>query len=720
MNNHPINNATAEPATQAGAVALYSDSGFSPALLARLQLWQQLELIRPLDFALVQMLQQKAGKFLPDDLWCWLALGSAQLAQGHLCLDIAQVLQQPALLLSPSQRYGKTLQLIQQWLFPMQLNALQALLQHAEPVVALAGAPQHNSPFVLEGNRLYLRRYWQYEQQIKNYLNQSFNRTRELRQQAGFSEVKTLLQTLFPNTVAAGVAEDSGAAPDWQLLGCAMAAGSSFSVITGGPGTGKTTTVVKLLLLLQQLQQSLGLPYLQIRLAAPTGKAAARLSVAITGALTKLQPALGLAPELVQAVPAHAETLHRLLGSHPEQNGFKYHAAHQLPLDVLVVDEASMVDVAMFAAMLAALPAKARLILLGDKDQLASVEAGAILAELCRDAEQGGYSTDTAGWLLQQSGQQIPPQFISTKPGALEQQLLMLRTSHRFGANSGIGKLAAAVNQGDADLAWLLLQEQGADLRLLQLQPGNPAFKSLVLDGGSAEGTSGSQSGAGTQGGFRHYLQLVQQVPVMDGTQGQSEQQQLQHHERNEQWAQQVLQAFGSFQLLCALRQGEYGVEQLNQRISQLLLQERLIQRADGWYAGRPVMISQNDYATGLMNGDVGICLARYELQQGQWQQRLRVVFPPARHGEPLRWLMPSRLPALETVYAMTVHKSQGSEFKHAVLVLPDKSSVLLNRELVYTGITRAASCFTLLCPEAAVFKAAVQSRTERSGGLRL
>jgi len=730
VNNNPINSAAAEAATQVATAMLHSETGFSPALLARLQLWQQLELIRPLDFALVQMLQQKAGKTLPDDLWCWLALGSAQLAQGHLCLDIAQVLQQPALLLSPSQRYGKTLQLIQQWLFPMQLSALQALLQQAEPVVALATAPLCNSPFVLEGSRLYLRRYWHYEQQIKHYLTQSFNRTRALRQQTGHVQVQTLLQALFPERFKAKSAPASGqdalqnidqdTGPDWQLLGCAMAAGSSFSVITGGPGTGKTTTVVKLLLLLQQLQQSRGLPYLQIRLAAPTGKAAARLSVAITGALTKLQPALGLASGLVQAVPAHAETLHRLLGSHPEQNGFKYHAAHQLPLDVLVVDEASMVDVAMFAAMLAALPAKARLILLGDKDQLASVEAGAILAELCRDAEQGGYSADTADWLFQQSGQHIPPHFISNSPGALEQQLLMLRTSHRFGANSGIGKLAAAVNRGDADLAWQLLQEQRPDLRLLQLQPDNPAFKALVLDGGNTQGASGSQSGAGTQGGFRHYLQIVQQGPVMDGTQGQSEQQQLLHQERNEQWAQQVLQAFGSFQLLCALRQGEYGVEQLNQRISQLLLQERLIQRADGWYAGRPVMISQNDYATGLMNGDVGICLARYELQQGQWQQRLRVVFPPARHGEPLRWLMPSRLPALETVYAMTVHKSQGSEFAHAVLVLPDKSSVLLNRELVYTGITRAASCFTLLCPEAAVFKAAVQSRTERSGGLRL
>lgn len=728
MINNPIHLTTADPMAAVAGV-LTTDTAFSPALLARLQLWLQLELIRPLDFALVQMLHQKAGNTFADDLWCWLALGSAQLAQGHLCLDLAQVIQQPALLLSPSQRYGKTLQLLQQWLSPVQLPALLDLLQQAQPVVALAGTPVTNSPFVLEGERLYLRRYWQYEQQIKGYLARSFNQTTTLRLQLDGNKVHPLLQALFPTVVNAEMnaaqaqTASASSGPDWQILGCAMAAGSSFSVITGGPGTGKTTTVVKLLLLLQQLQKSQALPYLQIRLAAPTGKAAARLSVAITGALSRLQPTLGLSAELVQAVPAHAETLHRLLGSHPEQNGFKYHAAHQLPLDVLVVDEASMVDVAMFAAMLAALPARARLILLGDKDQLASVEAGAILAELCRDAERGGYSAETADWLYRLSGQQIPPQFISSNTTALEQQLLMLRTSHRFGADSGIGKLAAAVNQGDSNLALQLLLEPRADISWLQQRPDSSSFKTLVLDGvitsdhagtvvSNKQGQQISQEKTAQQpmqGGFRRYLQLVQQVPPAGSNEHQTE-----------QWAHAVLQAFGSFQLLCALRQGEFGVEQLNQRISQLLLQERLINRSDGWYPGRPVMVSQNDYATGLMNGDVGICLPRYELQQGEWQQRLRVVFPPARHGESLRWLMPSRLPALETVYAMTVHKSQGSEFSHAVLVLPDKSSALLNRELVYTGITRAAGCFTLLCPEPLVLAAAIKSRTERSGGLRL
>ncbi len=689
-------------------------SSSSAALGAQLQLWLQLQLIRPLDLALIQMLQQKVPTPLPDDVWRWLVFGSAQLAQGHLCLDLAQVLVKPALLLSPAQRHGKALMLLQQWLLPCQLATVLALLQQAAPVVATADDAEQNSPFVLDGHRLYLRRYWQYEQQIKQYLTSSVDRTTKLRQQLTAESLQPLLTTLFNQAAAPG--------PDWQMLGCAMAAGSSFCVITGGPGTGKTTTVVKLLLLLQQLQLSQHKPYLHIRLAAPTGKAAARLSVAITGALTRLEPELGLSAGLLQAVPAHAETLHRLLGSHPQQNGFKYHAAHPLPLDVLVVDEASMVDVAMFAAMLAALPATARLILLGDKDQLASVEAGAILAELCRDAQQGGYSSNTAEWLAAVSSQQVPAEFISATPTALEQQILMLRTSHRFGADSGIGQLAAAVNLGDEQKTLQLLRQGASDIRWLAQGPDSSSFKNLILYGNPDAAATGGAAQALTASGFACYLQLVQQGPkpeqLLPGSTAVATA--AQNAAAYEQWAASVLEAFGRFALLCALRKGDYGVEQLNQRISQLLFQAKLIQRTDGWYAGRPVMITQNDYATGLMNGDVGICLARQEAVNGQLQQRLRVVFPPLRHGEPLRWLMPSRLPALETVYAMTVHKSQGSEFAHAVLVLPDSSSALLSRELLYTGITRAVQQFTLLCPAESVLTQAVNSRTERSGGLRL
>jgi exodeoxyribonuclease V alpha subunit len=493
-----------------------------------------------------------------------------------------------------------------------------------------------------------------------------------------------------------------------------MAVSSRFAVITGGPGTGKTTTVVKLLLLLQQVRQAQGQSAqaqlaqqngngqsarpLTIRLAAPTGKAAARLSLSVTQALQKLTPDLGWDQAVIASIPTEAQTLHRLLGSGTDRAQFRYHRDFPLPLDVLVVDEASMVDVAMFAAMLQALPASARLILLGDKDQLASVEAGAVMAELCRDAQQGGYSQQTADWLTTLTGQQLPATYISPAPQPLEQQLVMLRTSHRFGADSGIGQLATAVNLGDDATALSILQQPPADLRWLQFSPDSADFSCLVQHGSSDQALAE---------GFAGYLALVKNPPAATASAADFD-----------HWALAVLQKFAAFQVLAAVRQGKFGVEQLNLRIAAILARQQLIPRTEGWYPGRPVMVVQNDYSTGLMNGDVGICLPRSETADGE--QQLRVVFVSADANTPVRWLLPSRLPQVETVYAMTVHKSQGSEFGHVVLVLPEQGSGLLNRELIYTGITRAARQFSLLCADGKVLQQAVLQRTERSGGLRL
>lgn len=472
-----------------------------------------------------------------------------------------------------------------------------------------------------------------------------------------------------------------------------------MAVITGGPGTGKTTTVVKLLVLLQQLAMQQGQP-LSIVLAAPTGKAAARLSLSISQALTRLGPSFAISPDLVAQIPAKAQTLHRLLGSGPDRAQFRYHADEPLPLDVLVVDEASMVDVALFAAMLAALPSHARLILLGDKDQLASVEAGAVMAELCRDADVGGYSQATADWLAQLTGQSLPAPYVTVSATALEQQVVMLRTSHRFAAHSGIGQLATAVNQGDVAQTLAILQQPPADVTWLACSPESAEFGYFLLHGNLL--TPSKQ-------GFAAYLAAVLQPPEPDAA-----------SQAFDDWAFDVLQQFARFQLLAAVRQGPYGVEQLNQRVATVLARQHLIPRTEGWYPGRPVMVVQNDYSTGLMNGDVGICLPRYELQAGKLELRLRVVFPGAAADQQVRWILPSRLPQVETVYAMTVHKSQGSEFQHAVLILPEQGSALLSRELVYTGITRAAQQLSLLCADPAVLSHAVLQKTERSGGLRL
>lgn len=700
-------------------------------LRPKLQRWQQLGLLRALDVVLVQMLQSTslqnqasaqptavATNELPDEFWLWLALGSSQLAQGHLCLDLTQAFLKPDSLQSASQfakagsaelhafvrkqQLPKVLELFSQghtWVEVCNGAASSSTAIHAAASNESAKLPL-TTPFVLSGERLYLRRYWQYEQHIADFIQQSSQLTQQMRKQFPASQVQSWLAQLFPVQLFPAAGKSVQPQTDWQQLACAMAVSSRFAVITGGPGTGKTTTVVKLLLLLQQVQNALhqvSRP-LTIRLAAPTGKAAARLSLSVTQALQKLTPDLGWDPAVTNSIPTEAQTLHRLLGSGPDRAQFRYHRDFPLPLDVLVVDEASMVDVAMFAAMLQALPTSARLILLGDKDQLASVEAGAVMAELCRDAQQGGYSQHTADWLAQLTGQQLPAQFISAAPQLLEQQLVMLRTSHRFGADSGIGQLATAVNLGDDVTALKILQQPPADLRWLQFSPESADFSFLVQHGSPQQAMAE---------GFACYLALVKNPPATTAS-----------AEDFDHWALAVLQTFASFQVLAAVRQGKFGVEQLNLRIAGILAKQQLIPRTEGWYPGRPVMVVQNDYSTGLMNGDVGICLPRAETAAGEPQ--LRVVFVSADAKTPVRWLLPSRLPQVETVYAMTVHKSQGSEFGHVVLVLPEQGSALLNRELIYTGITRAARQFSLLCADGNVLQQAVLQRTERSGGLRL
>ncbi len=690
----------------------------SPNLLSTLQRWQQLGLLRPLDVALVQMLQHANSNNdattaeLPDAFWLWLALASSQLAQGHLCLDLAQAVAKPDSLQSAAQRSRASSDalhsFVQQQPFAEVLILLaqgSAFVQSIAAVdsklmVGECGAAGKNTPFVLSDNRLYLRRYWQYEQHIATFINQSSQLTTLLRQQFPTQQVQSWLAQLFdsPSSLSLPSAIDW---VDYQKLACAMAVSSRFAVITGGPGTGKTTTVVKLLLLLQQIQlQQGGSSHrpLTIRLAAPTGKAAARLSLSVTQALQKLVPSLGWDDAVTQSIPTVAQTLHRLLGSGPDRAQFRFHQDFPLPLDVLVVDEASMVDVAMFAAMLQALPPSARLILLGDKDQLASVEAGAVMAELCRDAQLGGYSQQTADWLLQLTGQKVPDELLSQQPQQLEQQLVMLRTSHRFGAESGIGQLAAAVNAGDAVAAVEIMRQPPPDVRWLRLSPESAEFSFLMQHGHSEQPLAA---------GFAAYLALLHTPPRAGSS-----------DDDYDRWALAILQAFAGFQVLAAVRQGKFGVEQLNVRIAALLARQHLIPRTEGWYPGRPVMVVQNDYSTGLMNGDVGICLPRFETKNGEPQ--LRVVFVSADHQVPVRWLLPSRLPQVETVFAMTVHKSQGSEFDHVLLVLPEQGSALLSRELIYTGITRAAKQFSLLCADDKVLKQAVSQRTERSGGLRL
>jgi len=591
-----------------------------------------------LDLAFASFLQQAQPSADQRHLWL-AALVSHQFGRSHVCLDLDQ------LRLRPDQTLG--------W-EAAALALLPPGLASAASDLPWAVGPA--SPLVLDGARLYLRRNWQAEQAIATSI-----RARLALPGTDPWVWADALDSLFASTTSA----PASAGPDWQKVACALAARGRFTLITGGPGTGKTTTVVRLLALLQSQASH----PLRVALAAPTGKAATRLGDSMASAAQQLpQP-------LRHRWAMRAQTMHKLLQVRP---ALVVGAPSALALDLVVVDEASMIDLELMARLLAAVPLEARLVLLGDKDQLASVEAGAVMAQLCEDAQSGGYNAESMAWVRQASGQDISAW---AGPGtALAQQTVMLRHSHRFAAAGLIGQWAAAVNAGDV-VATQSLWER------------TPGWAADAASGDSVHRLCGHGASASVWSALAELARTVwkpwrEKIPVgvCDDAQ-----------------ALMLLQAFGRFQVLCALREGPWGVHALNR-----LLANALGFAADGWYAGRPIMVTRNDYNLGLMNGDVGLCLPT--------ARGLRVAFRD--DAAAVRWVLPSRLDAVETVFAMTVHKSQGSEFEHVALVLPDHAVAVLNRELLYTGITRAKAQLTLVLTQQQVLYQAVTQKVWRSGGL--
>jgi exodeoxyribonuclease V alpha subunit len=665
----------------AGAAALRPGLVPSPdvlTLLAELQAWAEAGWLRRLDSAFARFVLE-----LCPDAGAPVVLAAALTAhlegQGHACLLVEDLLHDAEALLGWPAAAQAPLRALMSTLPAHGADWLQAL--RASPLVSVVGAAEHSSPaagappLVLHGQRLYLRRYWRHEQDVAAGLRQRLVTTQAVDEAAA----RRWLDALFPNTGITG--------PDWQKLACALALRSGLMIVTGGPGTGKTFTAARLLALLFAVDPA---PQgLRVALAAPTGKAAARLKQAMADALAGLPPALAEAPPLrdlaARLGPAH--TLHRLLGARPDTRRFRHDAAHPLPLDVLIVDEASMVHLEMMAALLQALPPQSRLVLLGDKDQLASVEAGAVLGDLCHGAEGGRYEPATADFALAVTGQVLPAAFVTGGP-PLAQQTVMLRQSHRFGGP--IGELAAAVNQGDAARAAALLQEAPSETLHWLEAPSAAAVVRLAVDGRT-----------GAEGGYAAYLQAMRQRPEPGDVAGTA---------AFDAWVQRVLDAFDRFRLLCAVREGEWGAAGLNAAVERALSRAGWLVRHGQAFEGRPVMVTRNDPSLGVFNGDTGITL-----RPATPGAPLRIYF---RDGPGLRSVAASRLPEAETAFAMTVHKSQGSEFEHIVLVLPKEASRVLTRELVYTGVTRARRQFTLVTGRSPALAAALAQRTRRAGGL--
>ncbi|MEZ5647138.1 MAG: exodeoxyribonuclease V subunit alpha [Burkholderiaceae bacterium] len=679
--------------------------------------WVDQGWLRPLDRQFAAFLAGQASDAGPL-LLASAAWASHQLGRGHVCLDLGATLDDagralslPAAALMPSDpQPGEAGPGPVELLRGVTLEHWRQALDH--PV--LVGHGPGSTPLVLDGNRLYLRRFWSYEQAVRQDIDARLDWPCDAALPESADALGHALRVLFP-----GRSGDSAPMPlDWQQVACALAARSHFAIVTGGPGTGKTTTVVRLLALLQHLAltASSGQQRLRIRLAAPTGKAAARLNASIAGAVKNL-PLQGLyAPDtLRQAIPVDVVTVHRLLASRPDSRRFRHDAFNPLPLDVLVVDEASMLDLEMMARLVAALPRDARLVLLGDKDQLASVEAGSVLGDLCRRADEGHYTPRTRDWVRQVTGSAWGDDLNDNQGRPLDQAVTQLRVSHRFGADSGIGRLAAAVNRGDARAAARVLKAGLPDLQTMD--GANPrALKSLVLHGGidppPGQGELWSQPGGPLpEGGYGLYLRSLRQSrPPLDAD-----------AEAFDHWAEAALLNLAQFQLLAAVREGPQGVDGLNRAVETWLRTAGLLDDPrGGWYMGRPVMVTRNDRALGLMNGDVGIALPAPMPGGGSV---LRVAFAGSTgstSAQKVHWVLPSRLRQVQTAFAITVHKSQGSEFGHAALVLPAQASPVLTRELVYTAITRARERFTLVTSPGgpAVLENAIGRRVDRVGGL--
>ncbi len=637
------------------------------------------------------------------------ALLSQHLSQQHTCLPIKQIaLDNP---MRETQSHCQILCSHNELLaiLPLLPGISTISATHAVEDKEQSAESKPATPMVLDQEVLYLQRYYQFEKQVAHFLTTLATGTQTMQDNKSDATAAIMLDLLFP-------LQSDKQQLDWQKIATATAFTQRLAVITGGPGTGKTTTVTKLLFLLTQKTD------LNIRLVAPTGKAAARLSESIKASKVRLKQQLNQLDHLqlehaqidltrLNKVPEEASTLHRLLGVIPNSTQFRHHKDNPLRLDLLVVDEASMVDLPMMHKLLSALPVSARLILLGDQDQLASVEAGAVLADICAGLKlqpssdtnssvqqkwQMRYSSDSAARLSQLTGASLN-QFISPVP-MIGDSLSMLMHSHRFKGDAGIGQLANAVNNSDKLGIMSVWQKGYHELRWIEHNKthasgvnssGNTGLDELLIQAVSH---------------YRNYLDLAKDP-----------------HSN----ASQIIDSYNEFRILCAMRAGEYGVDGINQGVTNALKHAKLISTEHEFYLGRPVIIQSNDYNLGLFNGDIGLILPESEQfvdgeqQLSSHSPRLMAHFIQA-DGTILK-VLPARLPSHETCFAMTVHKSQGSEFSNVALVLPlwpsPAQKQLLTKELIYTAITRAKLHFTCLGSQQ-VFEHASLQATQRASGL--
>ncbi|MGB2742101.1 MAG: exodeoxyribonuclease V subunit alpha [Cognaticolwellia sp.] len=638
---------------------------------------------------------------------------SASLRDGHSCLPLAQVAGKRLFADTMNQSGTSTNINNKGFLFSdlTTLNALMTKLPLAplnENERAQTAQPLNQAePIVLSHERLYLRRYFQFEQELKQVVYERRNISEQQTSLsadgstalANLSEIKSIIETLFPESVQQDASKDNDI--DWQAVAVANAINKDFAIIAGGPGTGKTYTVTKLLAALIMLANATSKSNSsdadkdnndsdfiapRISLVAPTGKAAQRLSESITNAVKGFRGKIDDA--VLDLIPEQAQTIHRLLGVIPEQVNFRHHQDNQLAIDILLIDEVSMVDLPMMTRIFRALPAHTKVILLGDADQLPSVAVGSVLADFA-PRPHVGYSALNHQYLAQVTGYQSLEKDVTVlaenRQYSAADCVAFLMKSRRFDGEGGIGRIANDVIKGNYQESWQLLQASAALDNSAQTELFDNE-KELTLLSGSIETWL-------TPLVEQYYLGISQCSKVEDAF---------------------VLLA--KFRILSSTRKGPQGVENLNALVIDILRDKGVIpfnrfESNTTLYAGQPIMISENDYRLGVYNGDIGLL----------WRNshgHLMAVFENAQGG--YDWILPSRLPKFETVYAMTIHKTQGSEFAHVAMVLPEqKDNRLLSRELLYTGITRAKQRLSIASSQS-VWQSGVSQQVKRHSGLAI
>ena len=504
-------------------------------------------------------------------------------------------------------------------------------------------------PLIIDQGYLYLRRYWQYQNQLAKQIrarmmvDEDIDSNTKSENQDSWAQHR--LDELFSDD------KDLTNETNWQRRAVELALKHQFLIVSGGPGTGKTTTITRLLaLLIEQHLSSLdeisapkvggGLTNsFKVLLAAPTGKAAIRMLDSIRDA----QAGLGLTEDAAALMPSEASTIHKLLGYQHGSVNFKHNRNNPLNADVVLVDEASMIDIALMSKLVEAVPAHAKLILIGDKDQLSSVETGSVFADMCSGLEEDK-----------------------------SEHLVTLKKNWRFSKDSDIGQSAIAANQGNSRKLLSLLKDSNSENCKL-IAPDTLRDAELIKP-------------------WRTYIDVINNPDASYD---------------------EIFQAFNQYRVLCALRRGPNGSVNMSSRIetalakqNQIHFRKKFSNNNQSWYHGRPIMITQNSYGKGLFNGDTGITMIR--------DGEVKVYFPAADDGlstadgssstadgsNTYKSFSPVRLPAHETTWAMTIHKSQGSEFNQVVLILPHEEMPLLTRQLIYTGITRAKEQVSIVASE--------------------